>query len=165
MDCAVCKEFAGCRVWQTQLHKTLNSCSSAKKAFFSISLIHNVLSMKTAGDCPMMMPLNWWLFGSRVKTSKHRYLCTWEVPHISEKEPYTGVRYGVAEFSALISKSSPSILPNSSQSVLRPCCCSCFPAHHTQYISLLPCLVVPVNPQLLDKVALCVPSLVECLAR
>lgn len=116
------------------------------KSFFSISLIHNVLSMKTAGGCPMMMPLNQWLFGSRVKTSKHLYLCTWEVLHLSEKELYTGVQYGVAEFSALVSKSFPSILPHSSQSVLRPCSCSGFPVHHTEYISLLPCIVIPVNP-------------------
>lgn len=46
----------------------------------------------------------------KVKTSKHLYLCTWEVLHLSEKELYTGLRYGVAEFSALISKSFPCIL-------------------------------------------------------
>lgn len=116
------------------------------KSFFSIYLIHNVLSMKTAGGFLMMMPLNWWLFGSRVRTSKHLYLCTWEILQLSETEFYTGVRYGVAESSALIPKSFPSILPHSSQSVLRSCSCSCFPAHHTEYISLLPCIVVPVNP-------------------
>lgn len=106
IDCAVCRSFTRAACWHAQpLKKVLSLVLN--QSYLEISVIHNVSSMKTAGGCPMMMALSWWLSGSGVRNKQTSVFVHLGRCQLSEKELYTGVEHAETEFSALLTKYFP----------------------------------------------------------
>ena len=149
IDCAVCRSLTRAECWHTQPHKKVLSLVLNQN-------IHKVSSMKTAGGCPMMMALSWWLSSSGVwnkQTSVFVHLG--RLPTFRERT----LHWSQARWNWVFCPSYQVFsLHPPHQGVLRPFSCSCFLPHPIESIPLLFCLTCIVQPLLTGQPFFVCPS-------
>lgn len=146
IDCAVCRSFTRAACWHAQpLKKVLSLVLN--QSYLEISVIHNVSSMKTAGGCPMMMALSWWLSGSGVRNKQTSvFMHLGRLPTFRERTLHWSRACWNRVFcpSYQVFSLPP---PHSPQWVLRSLSCSCFSRCPIEWIPLLfhlACIVKPL---------------------